>query len=85
MLSHLPTSSNLHLDPSQKGLSLSLVSTEVCNVVVQRMERLMGSIVNEVLTMLEEVMSHGNTVLRRMPSSDVADLKGIELLASGTS
>ena len=51
---------------------------------MQMVERLLGSILGEVLTMLENVMSHGNTVLRRMPSSDVANLKGVELLASGT-
>lgn len=48
------------------------------------MERVLGSIMGEVLTMLEDVMSSGNTVLRRMPSSEVADLKGVELLASDT-
>ena len=45
------------------------------------MDRLLGNIMHEFLSILEAAMSEGNTVLRRMPSNKLDDLKGIQLLA----
>lgn len=47
----------------------------------ERLDRVLGNIMHGFLSILEAAMSEGNTVLRRMPSNKMDELKGIQLLA----